>query len=195
MQPILKIGPKLHNGLIDADKPVLGIDLHSTVCTADSAVCGSCSRQLSHYQESASTPPRKHLDIFLFFSNNMPTQGVGYQIKTIKLIGIQFYLSYEDLFLFLVPASDPRPPRRVTMTQACNLAVSSCFFSCLNILMLTRSPWGRLRNKMSVNPLLQCSTCWFMFLACLQGCCPGPECCNDHLWFRLLIPGSVGGNV
>ena len=43
---------------------------------------------------------------FLFISNNMPTQRVGYQIKTIKLIGIQFYLSYKNLFLFLVPAFD-----------------------------------------------------------------------------------------
>ena len=43
---------------------------------------------------------------FLFISNNMPTQRVGYQIKTIKLIGIQFYLSNKNLFLFLVPAFD-----------------------------------------------------------------------------------------
>ena len=110
----------------------------------------------------------------------MPTQRVGYQIKTIKLIGIQFYLSYKNLFLFLVPAFDPRPLRRVTMTQACNPAVSSCFFACLNILMLTRSRWCRLRNTIGVNQLLQCSTCWFMFLPCLHRCCLGPECCNDH---------------
>ena len=129
------------------------------------------------------------------FSNNMPTQGVGYQIKTIKLFGIQFYLSYENLFLILVPASEPRPLRRVTMTQACNPAASSCFFACHNILMLARSPLCRFWNKIGVNPLLQCSTCLFILFACLQGCCPGLECCIDHLWFRLLLSGSVGGNV
>ena len=41
----------------------------------------------------------------MFIDNNIATQGVGIQIKTIELTGIRIILSYEDLILDSGPAS------------------------------------------------------------------------------------------